>query len=66
MCIVVNVHVHILPVPVPYLLLCMFLGLLDPDPDSLVRGTGPDPISSIVKQKNSKKNLEFYGTGSVL
>jgi hypothetical protein len=27
----------------------MFLGLLDPDPDPLVRGTDPDP--SIIKQK---------------
>ncbi len=28
----------------------MFLGLLD-DPDSLVRGTDPDPDPSIIKQK---------------
>jgi hypothetical protein len=27
----------------------MFLGILDPDPDPLVRGTDPDP--SIIKQK---------------
>ncbi len=25
----------------------MFLGLLDPDPDPLVRGTDPDPDSSL-------------------
>jgi hypothetical protein len=33
----------------------MFLGLLDPDPDPLVRGVypdpAPDPDSSITKQK---------------
>ncbi len=27
----------------------MFVGLQDPDPDALVRGTDPDP--SIIKQK---------------
>jgi hypothetical protein len=29
----------------------MFLGLLDPHPDPLVSGTGPDPEPSIIKQK---------------
>jgi hypothetical protein len=29
----------------------MFLGLLDPDPDPLVRGMDPDSDSSITKQK---------------
>jgi hypothetical protein len=29
--------------------ICMFLGLLDPDPNPLVRGMDPDP--SIIKQK---------------
>jgi hypothetical protein len=29
----------------------MFLGLLDPDPDPLVRGMDPDPDPSIIKQK---------------
>jgi hypothetical protein len=31
----------------------MFFGLLDPDPDPLVRGMGPDPVPdpSIIKQK---------------
>jgi hypothetical protein len=29
---------------------------MDPDPDSLVRGTGTDPDPSIIKQ-NSKKTL---------
>jgi hypothetical protein len=48
----------------------MFLGLLDPDPDPLVRGRDPDPdplvrgmdpdLSSF--SKNSKKNLDFYLT----
>jgi hypothetical protein len=33
----------------------MFLGLLEPDPDPLVRGMDPDPSC-----KNSKKNLDFY------
>jgi hypothetical protein len=33
----------------PVLRIRMFLGLLDPDPDPLVRGTDPDP--SIIKQK---------------
>ncbi len=45
----------------------MFLGLLDPDPDPLIRGVDldpasapdPDPDPSIIKQ-NSKKNLDFY------
>jgi hypothetical protein len=34
----------------------LFLGLLDPDPDPLVRGMDPDPDPSI--QKKSKKNLD--------
>jgi hypothetical protein len=29
----------------------MFLNLLDPDPDTLVRGTDPDPDPSIITQK---------------
>jgi hypothetical protein len=29
----------------------MFLGLLDPDPDPLVRGMDPDPDPSIIMQK---------------
>jgi hypothetical protein len=29
----------------------MFLGLLDPDPDPLVRGMDPDPDPSMIKQK---------------
>jgi hypothetical protein len=29
----------------------MFLDLLDPDPDPLVRGTDPNPNPSIIKQK---------------
>jgi hypothetical protein len=29
----------------------MFLGLVDPDPDPLVRGMDPDPDPSIIKQK---------------
>jgi hypothetical protein len=29
----------------------MFVGLLDPDPDLLVRGMDPDPDPSIIKQK---------------
>jgi hypothetical protein len=29
----------------------MFLGLLDTDPDPLVRGMDPDPDPSIIKQK---------------
>jgi hypothetical protein len=37
----------------------MFFGLLDPDPDPLVRGMDPDPsIPSL--SKNSKKILDFY------
>jgi hypothetical protein len=35
----------------------VFLGLLDPDPDSLVRGLDPDPDPSIIKQKYSRKTL---------
>ncbi len=37
----------------------MFLGLLDPDPDPLVKDEDPEPDPSIVKQK-CKKNLDFY------
>ncbi len=29
----------------------MFLGLLDPDPDPLIRGMDPDPEPSIIKPK---------------
>jgi hypothetical protein len=29
----------------------MFLGLVDPDPDPLVRGMDPDPDPSIIKQR---------------
>ncbi len=29
----------------------MFLGLLDPEPDPLLRGTDPDPDHSIITQK---------------
>jgi hypothetical protein len=39
--------------PDPY-----FLGLLDPDPDPLVRVTDPDPDHSIIMQK-SKKTLNL-------
>jgi hypothetical protein len=37
----------------PVLRIRMFLGLLDPDPDPLVRGTDPAPAPdpSIIKQK---------------
>jgi hypothetical protein len=34
----------------------MFLGL--PGPDPIVRDMDPDP--SIIKQKKSKKNIDFY------
>ncbi len=37
--------------PDPYV-----LGLLDPDPDPLVRGMDPDPDPSIIKQKNQEKH----------
>jgi hypothetical protein len=39
----------------------MFLGLLDLDPDTLVRGMdpAPDPDPSIIS-KNSKKNHDSY------
>jgi hypothetical protein len=41
------------PNPYPIHRIHMFLGLLDPDPDSLVRGMDldPDPDPSIIKQK---------------
>jgi hypothetical protein len=29
----------------------MFLGIMDPDPDPLVRGMDPDPDHYIIKQK---------------
>jgi hypothetical protein len=41
----------------------MLLGLLDPDPDPLVRGMDPDPDPDpalISSCKNSKKNLDSY------
>jgi hypothetical protein len=41
----------------------MFLGLLDPVPDPLVRGMdpdpNPDPDPSIITGKNSKKKHDF-------
>jgi hypothetical protein len=40
----------------------VFLGLLDPDPDPLVRGMDPDPDPDLDPSnngKNSKKNLDF-------
>jgi hypothetical protein len=37
----------------------MFLGLLDPDPDPLLRGMDPHSDPSIINQ-NSKKNLDSY------
>ncbi len=40
--------------PDPYV-----FGLLDPDPDPLVRGLDPDPDISITS-KYSKKNLDSY------
>jgi hypothetical protein len=44
----------------------MFLGLLDPDPDPLVRGMDPDPDPSIAKpRKKSKKNLDSYFVTSI-
>jgi hypothetical protein len=39
----------------------MYLGLLDPDLDPLVRGKDPDPDPSTVSSsKKSKKNLHSY------
>jgi hypothetical protein len=45
----------------------MFLGLLDLDPDPLVRGMDPDPDPALdpdpgpsINKQNSKKNLDFY------
>jgi hypothetical protein len=38
----------------------MFLGLLDPDPETLVRGTDPEFRILLSSSKNSKKNLDFY------
>jgi hypothetical protein len=36
----------------------MFLGLLDPNPDSLFGGMDPDPAPDLLSpSKNSKKNL---------
>jgi hypothetical protein len=37
----------------------MFLGLLDPNADPLLRDTDPAPDPSIVK-KNGKKNVNSY------
>ncbi len=41
----------------------MFLGLLDPDPSSLVKGMDPDPAPAPIQillspSKNTKKNLD--------
>ncbi len=39
----------------------MFLGLLDPDPDPLVRATNPVPDSDLLSpRKNNGKNLDSY------
>ncbi len=43
----------------------MFLGLLDLDPDPLVRGMDPDPDPApvwilLTLSKDSKKTLDFY------
>jgi hypothetical protein len=42
----------------------VFFGLLDPDPDPLVRGMDPDPAldpdPDLSSYKNNKKNLESY------
>jgi hypothetical protein len=45
--------IRLLCKPVLQIRIHVFLGLLDPDPDSLVRGTdpAPDPDPSIIKQK---------------
>jgi hypothetical protein len=39
----------------------MFLGLLDTDPDPLVRSTDPDPAQdpSMIKEKSKKKINSF-------
>jgi hypothetical protein len=37
----------------------MFLGLLDQDPDPLVRGMDPNPDPS-TSNRNSEKNLDSY------
>jgi hypothetical protein len=34
----------------------MFLGLLDPDPEPLVRGIDPDPAPAIIIQKGEEKH----------
>jgi hypothetical protein len=45
----------------------MFLGLLDPDPDPLVRATNPDPESDLLSpRKNNGKNLDSYCSVSSL
>ena len=41
----------------------MFLGLLVPDPDPLVRGTDPDP-SFIMQNTGSYKNVASKSTGN--
>ncbi len=39
----------------------MVLGLLDPDPDLLVKGTDQDPYRILLSSsKNSEKNLDSY------
>jgi hypothetical protein len=44
----------------------MFLGLLDPDPDPLVRGIDPDPDPSIIKGTVSRDfRLLFFFHESV-
>ncbi len=46
----INVR-HVGLLPVLRIRIHRFLGLLDPDPDQLVRGTDLDPDPSIIKQK---------------
>jgi hypothetical protein len=37
----------------------MFLGLLDPDPDPLVRGMNPDPDPALENYRKFKKKISF-------
>jgi hypothetical protein len=48
--------------PVLRIRIHMFLGLLDPDPDQVVRGMDPDPTPDPqqLTSKNNKKNLDSY------
>ncbi len=50
----------------PYLKQYVFFGLLDPDPDLLVRDTDPEPNPSFIKQPVLRIWIRDPGSGAFL